>query len=78
MPEPVTPVELIVKVAPVHNGFGDALIPPPIVGTAFTDTMPVADTALVHPVPGYVTVKLYIPVAAVTEAENTGEVAAEL
>jgi len=56
---------------PTHNGFGDAFTLV-IVGTAFTLTAEVAELALVQPVPGYVTVKLYTPLAAVVVAVNDG------
>ena len=50
----------------------------PVVGNAFTVTVVVVATALVQPVPGYVTERLYTPFAPVTEAVNTGDETVEL
>ena len=48
---------------------------PPLVGAAgkaFTVTAIVVAVELIQPAPGYVTVKLYTPLAVVTEAVNDG------
>jgi hypothetical protein len=49
-----------------------------MVGTAFTLTVGVTDVALVQPVPGYVTAKLYTPLAAVVVAVKNGDTLVEL
>ena len=74
---PVTPVALRFIVVPTHSKSGDALTLD-IVGTAFTVTDVVVAVALVQPVPGYVTAKLYTPPAAVVVAVNDGATPAEL
>jgi hypothetical protein len=73
---PVTPVALSVIDVPVHNGLGDALILV-IVGNALTVT-DIVDIKLAHVVVGSVTVKLYTPLATVTDAVNDGEAAVEV
>jgi hypothetical protein len=74
---PLTPVALRVIAVPTQSGFGDALTLV-IVGNAFTTTAPVTAVALVQPVPGYDTVKLYTPPAAVVVAVNDGATLVEL
>jgi hypothetical protein len=68
---PLTPVALRVIPVPTQSGFGDALTLV-IVGNAFTVTAAVTDVALPQPPPGYVTAKLYTPLAAVVVAVNDG------
>lgn len=70
-PVPVTPEALRFMVDPTHNGNGLALTLP-IVGNALTVTVGVPEVALVQPAPGYVTDKLYTPLANVVEAVNDG------
>ena len=61
----------------MHSWFGVALMLV-IVGTAFTLTEAVDAAVLVQPVVVLVTVRLYTPPAAVTEAVNEGETAVEV
>ena len=57
VPVPVTPVALKVIDVPTHNWPGVA-VTVVIVGTAFTDTVPVCAVKLVQPVVVYVTARL--------------------
>jgi len=75
-PVPVTPVALRFNVAPTQSGFGEALTLP-IVGNAFTVTIGVDAEALTQPAPGYVTVKLYTPLANVVVAVKVGDTPVE-
>jgi len=68
---PLTPAALRFSVAPTQSGLGETLTLV-IVGTAFTVTADVTEEALVQPAPGYVTAKLYMPLAAVVVAVNDG------
>ena len=76
-PMPLTPAALNVTDEPTHSRFGNALTLV-IIGNAFTVTVVVVAVALVQPPPGYVTVKLYTPLAAVVVVVNTGDMLASL
>ena len=75
MPVAVTVPALSVNGLPVQTVVAEGVIPV-IVGRVFTVTEgEVTAAVLVQPVPGYVTVKLYTPLAAVVVGVNAAVVA---